>query len=254
VLPTPPTSATPILRLGVVNDAESFQSTRGRPSTPGRGGAQPQPTGTPKLNIGRFSKQNKTQKTDSLADSHATHSPASSSKSRGQAQVQDADTQEEHHARPSSVFGPQTGLLPRLARHTSPASPSPMGPPAQQPNPRFSSPISSIGEDDITENTESDISGFSSADLNDSGAHTSVSSVFGQPRVTADTHSSHQRQHAFQYPTARHEGTRASTIEEDFDGPVVGSLSPSVFSKRRAETHSAHVPAKRMRSSLHQVL
>ncbi|KAG9100092.1 hypothetical protein FRC06_004549 [Ceratobasidium sp. 370] len=246
VLPTPPATETPVFRLAPAGNAvdSSLQRSDTRPGT---AQSKNRPVVAPKLNIGRF-KQNKTQKNGSHGDNRATRSPAHPPKSFPQAQVQSANDDEVQNTRASTIFGRQTGLLPPLTRQFSPTSPGPMPPPAQPSNSRFSSPVSSIAEDDTTGNGGENTLGGHQANLSDSEAHTSALNALGQPRVTMDAHAPHQ-QRAFQRrAAASHDDTRVSAHEGDFDEPEVESPSPAAFSKRRTEDHDAHVSAKRPRS------
>ncbi|KAG9090614.1 hypothetical protein FS749_000418 [Ceratobasidium sp. UAMH 11750] len=199
VLPTPPATETPAFRHAPAGNAvdSSLQRSNARPST---AQGKNQSDAAPKLNIARF-KQNKAQKNGSHGDNRATHSPTRPSRSLPQAQVQSANCSEAQNTRASSIFGRQTGLLPPLTRQFSPMSPGPMPPPAQPSNSRFSSPVSSIAEDDTVDNGVEKSLDSRQADSNDSEAHTSAPNAFGPTRVAVDARASHQ-QRAFQRRTA----------------------------------------------------
>ncbi|KAG8693978.1 hypothetical protein FRC08_008772 [Ceratobasidium sp. 394] len=246
VLPTPPATETPAFRHAPAGNAvdSSLQRSNARSST---AQGKNQPDAAPKLNIARF-KQNKAQKNGSHGDNRATHSPTRPSRSLPQAQVQSANGSEAQNTRASSIFGRQTDLLPPLTRQFSPMSPGPMPPPAQPSNSRFSSPVSSIAEDDTVDNGVEKSLDSRQADSNDSEAHTSAPNAFGPTRVAVDARAPHQ-QRAFQRRTAAlHDDTHMSAHEGDFDELGAGSPSPVAFSKRRAEDHDAHTSAKRSRS------
>ncbi|KAG9102411.1 hypothetical protein FRC07_010236, partial [Ceratobasidium sp. 392] len=239
VLPTPPATETPAFRLAPGGNAvDSSHQLDTRPST---AQDKKQPAVAP-LNIGRF-KQNKSQKSGLRIDNRVTRSPSRPTKPLPQAAVQNGNPNEARNGRTSSIFGRQNGLLPPLTRQSSPTSPGLMAPPARLPNSRFSSPVSSIADNDAIENAVDKSLDDHQADPNDSEAHTSVSNLFGQTRVPADPDQHTSRVH----PAAYRDDTRALSHEGDFDEPDVESPSPAAFSKRRAEDHHTHVPTKRSR-------
>lgn len=229
VLPTPPNSTT---------RAEE-DSANSRPATA-------QPGTAPRLPLSRFSRQRNDQ-------TNQVNSPARASKTQGPS---GGDA-----ARAHRPFGQPSGLLPPLSRHSSPPLiPLPgLAHLVQQrkaPGSRFSSPVSSPAPEVRVTATATTVL----ANLEDPRAHTSASTLFKPSRIAVtNTPEDDEEEVSYQLTASTHqENARAQSVamdfQDDYHEQAPGSPSPTSFSKRRAEEHDAHVSAKRLRSSHHQVV